>query len=88
VLIAPGVAAQEYVLASGGGLVVEATSAALAHGMRQVLAGNPQRMGQAGRQFVEKNLSWPIAIARIDEMYREAISRSGPITGAGHRKGN
>ncbi len=88
VLIAPGVAAQENVLASGGGLVVEATSAALAHGMRQVLAGNPQRMGQAGRQFVEKNLSWPIAIARIDEMYREAISRSGPITGAGHRKGN
>ena len=48
-------------------------SAALADGIRRVLAGDLQAMGQAGRQFVEKNLSWPVAIARIDEMYREAV---------------
>jgi len=74
VLVTRGVAAREYVFASGGGLVVEATPAALADGIRQLFAGDAQQMGQAGRQYVEKNLSWPAALARIEEMYWEAIA--------------
>ncbi len=73
VLVTPGVAAGEYVKASGGGLVVQGTPEALAGGMRQILGGDPRRMGQAGRDYVEQHLSWPAALAGLDALYRDVI---------------
>jgi glycosyltransferase involved in cell wall biosynthesis len=77
VLVTPEVAAGEYVAASGGGMVVEGTVDAIVEGMRKILGGDRQRMGRAGREFVEQRLSWPTVLAQLDGVYRELIQGAG-----------
>jgi glycosyltransferase involved in cell wall biosynthesis len=76
VLVTPGVAAGQYVEVSGGGLVVQGTAEALALGIRRILTSDPRQMGRDGREFVEQHLSWPAALAQLDELYRELVQRA------------
>jgi glycosyltransferase involved in cell wall biosynthesis len=77
VLVTPGVAAGEYVVASGGGMVVKDNVDAIVEGMRTILAGDRSRMGRAGREFVEEHLSWPTVLAQLDGIYRELVQGPG-----------
>jgi glycosyltransferase involved in cell wall biosynthesis len=75
VLVTPEVAAHVYADESGGGLTITGTPEAFAEGIRTVLSGDPQAMGRRGREYVEKNLTWPAVIQQIDAMYRDAIAQ-------------
>ncbi len=69
VVVTPGVAAHEYVDASGCGLTVEDNLDAFTEGLRRVLRADRQELGRRGRQYVAKHLTWPAIAAQVDELY-------------------
>ncbi len=70
-VVTRGVAAHEYVDASGGGVTVGDTADALAEGIRQMLAGDRAKIGTRGRDFVESNLSWLAVGRQIEQLYSD-----------------
>lgn len=74
-IVSPGVAAHTYVDQSGGGLTVEGNAVAIAEAISRVLEESPLIIGRRGRDFVSKNLSWQVAVERIDRVYDEILSR-------------
>ena len=76
VLVTESVGCHINVDASGGGLTVADNPAALAQGMRQLLAADRDRIGQCGRSYVQEHLSWSAVIDQMDAVYHDAWTRN------------
>jgi glycosyltransferase involved in cell wall biosynthesis len=70
---------REAVLDGESGLLVKRDSGALAEALLRLLSDSSlrQKMGQRGREFVVKNLSWDVCADRMFSVYGEAVSLSG-----------
>lgn len=73
VVVTPGVGAADIVRAAGAGHVAEEDAASIAAAIRDLLDRpfDAAVMGDAGRRFVERELSWDAVAARMRAMYSE-----------------
>jgi len=60
------------------GLLVDMESKKLAHGILRLLSDKPlrERMGQRGREFVSKYLSWKVCAMKMLDIYQEATAKT------------
>jgi glycosyltransferase involved in cell wall biosynthesis len=70
---------REAVLDGESGLLVKRDSSALAEALLRLLSDSSmrQKMGQRGREFVTKNLSWDVCADRMFSVYEEAVTIAG-----------
>jgi glycosyltransferase involved in cell wall biosynthesis len=68
------VGAADVVRESGGGAVLDGAPAALGAGIRALIADPAalERMGAAGREFVEAHFGWPLVAGQMERAYRDA----------------
>ncbi|MCL4190853.1 MAG: glycosyltransferase [Thermoguttaceae bacterium] len=76
VLTTPGVAAGEFVIRSGGGLVVEGQSASIASAIDELLGQDLRARGEDAHAFVREHLSWPAIALQIEKMYARTLARN------------
>jgi glycosyltransferase involved in cell wall biosynthesis len=76
VLVTQGVASHIYVDEAGCGRTVDATAEALSQGLRDVLSSDREVLGNRGREYISKYLTWSTVVQQLDELYRDAIDRS------------
>lgn len=76
VVVTPGVAAGEHVLAAGAGVVADDSVPGVARAIINVLSSEPHELGRRGRQYVEQHLAWPRIAEKVEQMYRQAIDSS------------
>jgi glycosyltransferase involved in cell wall biosynthesis len=74
VVVTPEVGAADVVRESGGGAVLDGAPAALGAGIRALIADPAalERMGAAGREFVEAHFGWPLVAGQMERAYRDA----------------
>jgi glycosyltransferase involved in cell wall biosynthesis len=74
VVVTPEVGAADVVRESGGGAVLDGAPAALGAGIRALIADPAalERMGAAGREFVEARFGWPRIAGQMERAYRDA----------------
>jgi glycosyltransferase involved in cell wall biosynthesis len=80
VLVTPGVATHVYVDASGCGLTVEGTPESVTGGLEKLLSRDRNELGQCGRDYASKHLTWEAIVRRLDELYEASLAR--PAAGA------
>lgn len=76
VVVSDRVKFAEHVTAAGAGRIVPLQPAALAAACIELLR-NPrerERMGQAGRAYVQQHLAWPTVAGKMVELYRRVVS--------------
>lgn len=76
-IVTKGVAAHDYVDASGCGYTVDSTPDAIAEGLQRVLLGGKAHYGGRGRQFVIDHLTWSRVSQILTSMYQDAVSARG-----------
>lgn len=72
-VVTPGVAAHEYVDSSSCGFTVPDAVEEVAQGIRRILLANKCELGRRGREYVEKNLIWPIINEKVERLYMTLI---------------
>ncbi|HUT09872.1 MAG TPA: glycosyltransferase [Thermoguttaceae bacterium] len=82
-LVTPEVGSCVHVEKSGGGIVVEGNARAIAQGIRTLLHGDREALGRRGRRYVEQNLSWPVIVGQINDLYRHVVDRNAKARGNG-----
>jgi len=75
VVVTPGVASHIYVDAAGCGFTVEDSVDAVAEGIRKVLLSDRTELGRRGREYVEKHLTWPAVVDKLDELYQSILQK-------------
>ena len=75
VVLTPGVASHIYVDAAGCGFTVEDSVDAVAEGIRKVLLSDRTELGRRGREYVEKHLTWPAVVDKLDELYQSILQK-------------
>jgi glycosyltransferase involved in cell wall biosynthesis len=73
-LVTPGVASHVHVDAAGCGLTVDGHVDAIASGLRQLLNADRHQLGDRGRDYVARNLTWPAIVRQLNSLYEEAVN--------------
>ena len=79
VVVTRGVASHVHVEQAAAGLTVDEGVLALAEGVHAVLRQPPNErraMGERGRLYVQRNLSWSLVAAELEQLYRECTAGS------------
>ncbi len=76
VLVTAGVASHVYVDEARAGLTVTGDVEAITGGMRQLLDADRDAMGQRGRLYVQKHLTWPRIAERLQDLYESAAAKA------------
>jgi glycosyltransferase involved in cell wall biosynthesis len=84
VLVTREVGMSEIVRDAGAGVVVDGASAAIATGLKTLLADGTERrrMGEAGRERVLAHYGWAAVAGQMEALYRSIVSRNA---GSGER---
>jgi glycosyltransferase involved in cell wall biosynthesis len=48
---------------------------AVAEGIRKVLLSDRTELGRRGREYVEKHLTWPAVVDKLDELYQSILQK-------------
>jgi len=78
VVVTHGIPIHEQIDRQSAGLVVDRTPRALAAGIERILGDETlaASLGENGRLLVESEYSWAEVARRVEELYRDAISRA------------
>lgn len=75
VVVTPGVASHIYLDAAGCGFTVDDSVDAVAEGIRRVLLSDRTQLGRRGKEYVEKHLTWPAVVDKLDELYQSILQK-------------
>ncbi|MGQ0633595.1 MAG: glycosyltransferase [Planctomycetaceae bacterium] len=85
VLVTRGVASHTFVDDSGCGATVDDSVAAVAQGLKTLLAADRNDLGNRGREYAARRLAWPAIVSQLDELYRTGQERQAkrPLIASG-----
>lgn len=75
VVVTPGVASHIYVDASGCGLTVEDSVDALTEGIKKILQADRTELGERGREYIEKHLTWFVIAEQMESLYKQMLQK-------------